>query len=182
MTDRADALLALKRPREALEHLARALAAEPDDPYLHCRAAQAHLELHEPEEALRAARAAVALAPDEEWCHRLGAIALTQLHAHRAGPRRRPEAARLAPELPATQMTLARCSRRDAGDVYACRRMSLLMLLPALFILTFNPLFALAWLGIPLLLEVTRAILLSRLSPPVRAMVRADLRSRRRRP
>ena len=67
----------------------------------------------------------------------------------------------------------------DAGDVYACRRVALLLLVPAVILLFVEPLYALYWLALPAVLEVARAILLRRLSPVVRQMVLDDQRSRR---
>ena len=57
--------------------------------------------------------------------------------------------------------------------------MSLLMILPAFVIALYNPVFAVAWLAIPVMLEITRLILLARLSPAVRQMLRAERRARR---
>jgi tetratricopeptide (TPR) repeat protein len=280
MIERAQALLALRRPREAIEHLQRALAAEPENAHLHCLVAWAQLELEDFPAALRAADAAIATGPGEEWGHRLRAVTLTRMKRPDEAVVSARAAVRLAPEWAMTHATLARATsdhdeavaaarraveldpddadthatlgdvlaerretlpqaltayrtalaidpentvalnnlavarltahendrgataafeqalmldptdavaRRnllrsgDAGDVYACRRVALGLLVPALILVFVEPLYALAWLALPALLEVIRAILLRRLSPPVRQMVLADVRARRRR-
>ena len=281
LIERADALLALKRPGPALEYLHRALQSEPDNPYVHCAIARAQLELEDFPAALRAAEAAVATGPLEEWGHRLRAIALTRLGRPHEAVESARAAVRLAPEWSMTHATLARAwlaagnhdgaeyaarraveldpddadtrasladvlaerretlpealaqyrmalaidpentvvlnnlaiarlsahendrgatrhfeqvlmldptdqvARRnllrsgDAGDVYACRRVALGLLVPAAILLFVEPLYALYWLALPALLEVARAILLRRLSPVVRQMVLDDQRARR---
>jgi len=77
--ERAVALLDLKRPDEALEHLRAAAVAAPEVAEVHCLIALARLQLGDSRAALEAAETAVACGPEHEWGHRLRSIALLQL-------------------------------------------------------------------------------------------------------
>jgi len=279
--ERADTLLALRRPREALAELERALANDPANALLHGMRARAFLDLEDWEAALEAASRAIACDPHEEWGFRLRAVALMRLGRWDEAVDAAGDACVLGLEISATHSTLARAlsgagdhdraiaaaryaveldpddaethavlgdvlsetrptlpealhayevalsidpehthalnnlavarlrihehdrgaarvfakalqidpadpvARRnlmhsgEAGDVYSCRRMSMLLVLPCFVIVWLDPLVALAWLGLPAFLEATRLVLLARLPSPVRRMVLDDCHARR---
>jgi tetratricopeptide (TPR) repeat protein len=106
--ERAGALTAVGRDREAAELLRAALATSPGDADLLGKLAACHLALGEPEPARAAAEALVRARPEKEWGYRLLALAAEQradwwpmLHWAR-------EARRLAPEHPWPLMVLIR--------------------------------------------------------------------------
>lgn len=76
---RAEQLLAINRPQEALAALGTVLAQEPDNAGALCLAARAELGLNEPESARNLAARAAAAAPAAEWPLRLLALSLVQL-------------------------------------------------------------------------------------------------------
>ncbi|CAN5278968.1 hypothetical protein BH09ACT8_BH09ACT8_60460 [soil metagenome] len=76
---RAEQLLAINRPQEALHTLATTLAHEPDNVGALCLAARAELGLNEPALARDLAARAAAAAPAAEWPLRLLALSLVQL-------------------------------------------------------------------------------------------------------
>jgi tetratricopeptide (TPR) repeat protein len=122
--ERAFALLELQRPQEALEHLAIAIASDPEIPQLHCLVALAKLQLLDAKGALQAAETAVAGDPEEEWAHRLRAIALIQLGRKQDARDAALEAARLEPELATTHLVLAsalQATGDEAGALAAAR-------------------------------------------------------------
>lgn len=75
---RAQALLAMGRPGQALSLLGAALAQAPDSTPLLCLTARAQLALGEPGQALESAKAAIRTAPDDEWGYRLASIAASR--------------------------------------------------------------------------------------------------------
>lgn len=105
--DRATVLCDLQRYDEALSLLAPALAADPEDPRLHCLAARAHLGSGDVQRGLDHARTAAALDPDSDWPHRLLSLAEMQRENYQAAVRAAREAVRLAPYLPETHIQLA---------------------------------------------------------------------------
>ena len=122
--ERAFALLDMQRPREALEHLQPAVAADPDIPELHCLVAIAKLQLGAPRAALEAAERAVAAGAEEEWAHRLRAVALLQLGRKGEARDAALQAARLAPEQATTHVVLAsalQATGDEAGAEAAAR-------------------------------------------------------------
>ena len=124
----------------------------------------------------------IALAIDPENTVALNNLAVARLAAHendRGAAAGFEQALMLDPTDAVARRNLLRSG--DAGDVRSCRRVALMLLVPALILLFVEPLYALYWLALPALLEVIRAILLRRLSPPVRQMVLDESRARRRR-
>lgn len=69
--DRAQALMEMGRHQQAIPFLTQALAAAPDDPYLHCRLAAAWRALGDSAKSTDHARRALHLAPDNAWAHGL---------------------------------------------------------------------------------------------------------------
>lgn len=96
---RAAELTARGRPRQAIELLQPALAADPLHGEAWCRLAAAYLDAGEPDPALDAAKRALVLNGDHAWAQRLTALALSELGRHT-------EAAVAARE----------CVRRKPGD------------------------------------------------------------------
>jgi Flp pilus assembly protein TadD len=117
---RAQVLLRLGRPREAAEHLSRALASDPDDAWAHVLMASARLQLEEPEAAGEAAQAAVRLAPENPAGHRLLAVALAALGRKDAAARSAKEAVRLDPEDPTSLLVLSQ-ALQETGDEAGAR-------------------------------------------------------------
>ena len=109
--ERAAALLDLRRPQEAIEHLRRAQAVAPDVPELHAMTGLAYLQLGDFAQALTAAQAAVTHGPEQEWGHRICSVALVRLghplQAKQARARGRPARAPRRP--PPTSCWRARC-------------------------------------------------------------------------
>ena len=77
---RAQRLLDIGRPAEALKILNALAADDPGNYDVLCRIAYAELALKHNAEALRAADAAIAAAPEKEWGHRLRSIALGRMN------------------------------------------------------------------------------------------------------
>lgn len=102
----ARALLAARRPADAVTVLGQALASQPNDFNLHCLLAQALLALDRGAEALRATEEALALNPEDEWPHRLRALSLRAVGRKREAVEEAREAARLDPQEPATHRVL----------------------------------------------------------------------------
>lgn len=122
---RAQALIDLRRYTEALELLAQAIAADPDDFELHCMRSRALLELGSYPEALAASETAARLAPDEAWPFTLRSAILVKLDRVREALKAAREAARLAPYSSQAQFQLAigewMCWHRRAGRAAAER-------------------------------------------------------------
>ena len=76
---RAEHLLQINRPREALRALATTLAHEPDNADALCLGAQAEMALDDFEQARDLASRAAAAAPSAEWPMRLLALSLLQM-------------------------------------------------------------------------------------------------------
>ncbi|MEP6692671.1 MAG: tetratricopeptide repeat protein [Gemmatimonadaceae bacterium] len=104
--ERARALAALRRWKDAVAELERALALDPGDATAHCHMAVAYLELREVARALESADRAVERAPDEEWGHRLRAIALLRLGKPKPALAAAEESVRLSPLEPFALQTL----------------------------------------------------------------------------
>ncbi|MBB5957606.1 tetratricopeptide (TPR) repeat protein [Saccharothrix tamanrassetensis] len=79
---RAAELTARGFPREAIDLLRPALAANPLYAEAWCRLAAAHLDVGEPDPALSAAKRALVLDGDHAWAQRLAALALSELGRH----------------------------------------------------------------------------------------------------
>ena len=105
-TERAQVLLDLGRPLEAVSVLHQALAKSPGDARALCLLSLAHGNAGDHREALRCADQAVAAAPHGEWGHRLRAVHLLKLNAPKDALRAAEEAVRLEPQTPATLQTL----------------------------------------------------------------------------
>lgn len=97
-TDRAERLLEVSRPAEALELLRTHLASSPDDAQALCLASLCHLQLDQPQDARAAAEAAMALVPDEPWPYRLASSAAIELSDAPAAVAYARTAVRLDPE------------------------------------------------------------------------------------
>jgi Flp pilus assembly protein TadD len=98
--DRAEALLHVKRPREALSALEASIDRDPEDVRAHCLMALAHIRLGEYSAAAPAAREAIHLSPNGEWGHRLLAIALLNQGRHSEALDAATTAAQLDPDSP----------------------------------------------------------------------------------
>ncbi|WP_433269398.1 tetratricopeptide repeat protein [Actinosynnema sp. CS-041913] len=79
---RAAELTARGFPRQAIDLLRPALAANPLNAEAWCRLAAAHLDVGEPDPALDAAKRALVLDGDHAWAQRLAALALSELGRH----------------------------------------------------------------------------------------------------
>lgn len=79
IVDRAELLVELRRPEEALKLLAEAIAQDPDSYYAWCVKSLAHIRLQDYSAALDAASTAATLSPEDEWSHQLACIALLNL-------------------------------------------------------------------------------------------------------
>lgn len=104
---RAQSLLDLNRPQEALPLLAQAIASEPNEYRPRCLMALALVQLDRDREAVEAARDAVRLAPEEEWPQRLLSVALTGDKKFREAVEAGERAVALAPEKAETHIALA---------------------------------------------------------------------------
>lgn len=100
MTDRFEALYALRRYDEALRVALEELARDPDSYIPACRVAVALLALERFKDALAAANDAVALYPGDDFAHRLRSIALRELGRHEEAVEAAEEAVRLDDEVP----------------------------------------------------------------------------------
>ena len=109
---RAQHLLELKRPSEALTIAAALLSAQPDDPAALRLAARCQSVLGRDAEALRTARAAVAADPQSEHGYRVLAEILRRAKNHRAAADAAARAVRLAPEEWRGHLMLAQCLLR----------------------------------------------------------------------
>src|SRR5256885_2176859 len=105
---RADALLGIGRPAEAIPWLQRAIADDPHAVEPRCLLTLALVRLGRPAEALAAADGAIAVAPDHEWPHRLRAVALLRSGRNHDARAAAYEAARIAPYLPEVHVMCAR--------------------------------------------------------------------------
>lgn len=80
LVDRAEVLVELSRPAEALELLTRAIASDPGYGYAWCAKAGAHIKAGDYDYALEAAGVAASCMPEDEWPHQLACIALMNLY------------------------------------------------------------------------------------------------------
>jgi tetratricopeptide (TPR) repeat protein len=103
------ALLAARRPADALAHLQRAIAADPTDAEAHCSLAVALLRLDRPADAIQAAERAAACDPDLEWPHRVRALALLRLRKPKPALAAAEQAVRLAPDQPHGHFVVVDC-------------------------------------------------------------------------
>ena len=99
-TAQGEALLEMKRPKDAADILRHAAATNPNDPRPRCLLALALLQSKLYEESLEAAQQAVVVAPDEEWAHRLSALAQLGLGRKKGAVEAIEHAAALAPDVP----------------------------------------------------------------------------------
>ena len=109
------ALLQVSRPGDALEHLQRAAALDPQDGRSRSMIAAALLALDRPAEAVDAAEAAIAIEPERAYGHRVRAIALEKLGRDDAARAAALEACRLEPEEPLSYVVLS-STLQAAGD------------------------------------------------------------------
>ncbi len=120
---RAAEFTASGRPRQAIDLLRPAVAANPRHAEAWCRLSAAHLDAGEPDPALNAAKRALGLDGDQSWAQRLAALSLSELG-------RQPEAVVAARESVRRKPTDWRCqvvlsevlavdpaTRREAVDV-----------------------------------------------------------------
>jgi tetratricopeptide (TPR) repeat protein len=122
LSDRADALIEMGRPEEAIPLLVRAIGLEPDDAHTRCRFVLALMRTGKQTEALEQAEAALAVDASGEWPHRLRAILLGQQGRHKEALESALEAVRIEPELPSALYTLGSVyvnlkRYRDADEV-----------------------------------------------------------------
>ena len=122
----AEALLELKRPKDAIDVLRHAAAENPDDPKPRCLLANALLDVGEIDEAREAAQAAIATAPDDEWAHRLLALSLLLLKRTKKALAVADRAVALAPDHADAHMVrsqvLLNMRRRNKDAEAAARR------------------------------------------------------------
>lgn len=111
LTQRAQTLLDLGRPQEAVTVLLQSLAQSPGDYQALCLLSQAHGNAGNLSEAERRAGQAIEAAPDQEWGHRLLAIHLLAQGGPNTALPAAEEAARLRPDSPKALSTLARAQR-----------------------------------------------------------------------
>ena len=114
---RAEQLIALRRPDEALGVLGPAIVQHPDAADLLCLAAHAHLLREEPESALDLASRAAAYAPESEWPHRLRSIALAELGRHSDAAASAFRSVQLSPFLYVAHVQYARALSRLPGPL-----------------------------------------------------------------
>lgn len=98
LIDRAEVLLDLGRPVEAIPLLQQAAVLAPDDCNPHCWMGLALFRLGKHAEALQAVGRGAAVAPDYEWPHRLRSIILRDQGRFRPAMEAAREAVRLAPD------------------------------------------------------------------------------------
>jgi tetratricopeptide (TPR) repeat protein len=106
LSSRANALIEMGRPEEAIPLLVRAIALDPDDAHTRCRFVLALMRTGKQNEALEQAEAALAIDASGEWPHRLRAILLGQQGRHKEALEGALEAVRIEPELPSALYTL----------------------------------------------------------------------------
>jgi tetratricopeptide (TPR) repeat protein len=106
LSERANALIEMGRPEEAIPLLVRAIGLEPDDAHTRCRFVLALMRTGKQAEALEQAEAALAVDASGEWPHRLRAILLGQQGRHKEALESALEAVRIEPELPSALYTL----------------------------------------------------------------------------
>lgn len=109
LLQRAEVLLDLGRPGEALALLQQAAALAPEDCNPQCWLAVSLHQLGRHADALRAAERGVALAPEYEWPHRLRSIILRSQRKLRPALEAAQTAARLAPDERNALHLLATC-------------------------------------------------------------------------
>ena len=124
LSERANALIEMGRPSEAIPLLIRAIGLDPDDVHTRCRLVLALMRTSKQSEALEQAEAALAVDASGEWPHRLRAILLGQEGRHKEALKSALEAVRIEPELPSTLYTLGSVyvnlkRFRDANEVGA---------------------------------------------------------------
>jgi tetratricopeptide (TPR) repeat protein len=122
LSSRANALIEMGRPEEAIPLLVRAIALDPDDAHTRCRFVLALMRVGKQTEALEQAEAALAVDASGEWPHRLRAILLGQQGRHKEALESALEAVRIEPELPSALYTLGSVyvnlkRYRDADEV-----------------------------------------------------------------
>jgi tetratricopeptide (TPR) repeat protein len=122
LSSRANALIEMGRPEEAIPLLVRAIGLEPDDAHTRCRLVLALMRVGKQSEALEQAEAALAVDASGEWPHRLRAILLGHLGRHKEALESALEAVRIEPELPSALYTLGSVyvnlkRYRDADEV-----------------------------------------------------------------
>ncbi len=122
LSERANALIEMGRPEEAIPLLVRAIALEPDDAHTRCRFVLALMRVGKQTEALEQAEAALAVDASGEWPHRLRAILLGHEGWHEKALESALEAVRIEPELPSALYTLGSVyvnlkRYRDADEV-----------------------------------------------------------------
>ncbi len=107
---RAEHLLEIKRPEQAIEHLERALSLQPQNAYILCSLSYAFFVLKDNDRALEYAKRATAADPNDEWSYRL------QAHVHLRRDRRASaykaatRAVEIDPESASCLYTLAQCA------------------------------------------------------------------------
>jgi tetratricopeptide (TPR) repeat protein len=106
LSSRANALIEMGRPEEAIPLLVRAIGLEPNDAHTRCRLVLALMRTGKQAEALDQAEAALAVDASGEWPHRLRAILLGQQGRHKEALEGALEAVRIEPELPSALYTL----------------------------------------------------------------------------
>jgi tetratricopeptide (TPR) repeat protein len=124
LSERANALIEMGRPEEAIPLLVRAIGLEPDDAHTRCRLVLALMRTDKQKEALEQAEAALSVDASGEWPHRLRAILLGQQGRHKEALMSALEAVRIEPELPSALYTLGSVyvnlkRFRDADEVGA---------------------------------------------------------------
>ncbi len=94
---KAQALLSVNRPQDAIELLTAALAGDPSNARGWCVLGAAHLKLQNAGEALNCARQAASIDPTSDWPHRIASVAHLQRNRVELAIREAREAVRLAP-------------------------------------------------------------------------------------
>jgi tetratricopeptide (TPR) repeat protein len=112
--DRGRQLIDIGRPRDAEEHIRKALSEEPENFRAHMMLALVCLRTARYDEAIPLAERAIALDPTSDWPHRF----LSHAHADRPRPDRKKslayafKAAELEPDVAANHMALSEAYRR----------------------------------------------------------------------
>lgn len=104
---RAESLLELGRPADAVALLSRIVAAEPANSRALCLLAQSYNAVKDYRAMLTAANAAAAADPESEWAHRLRSMALRNLGHHAEAVDAARLAVRIAPHTWRPQINLA---------------------------------------------------------------------------